>query len=337
MTGLIDGSERGVWKLATEPVGTESGSTITVEQSHTANGGDEHTPPPLEVLPLPAEFISQELQAASIDSSNSERLKRAVADPMRFFGFEVEEIGGPGRTDVLAVAPLGISRFSVVLDAKASAKGKVTEAQIDWLAIQRHRSQERADFAVLVGSAFAGGQLQSHAKDFGVSLLKIDELVELVGLHAIRPLSLVDLRAVIESVPFASEALPGVREAVINSKRRINLISFLLESIQRFNKEAPDTVMAKPDVLHGLVVASTDPGVRGASASEVSDTLAMLETVGILSNPNEDGYISQTSLSCAYQMLTHFGQLGHTDISGDQGAQETDISRSSSQGRRVGC
>ncbi len=311
--GLIDGSERGVWKLTAQgaelAADGESHAPIEVDQSN----NDQVVSPPLEVLPLPAELVSQELRAAATDSKHPDRLERAVADAMRLFGFEVEEIGGSGRTDVLAIAPLGPNRYSVVLDAKASSKGRVTEAQIDWLAINKHREQEHADCAVVVGADFASGQFQAHAEKFGVSLLKVDDLNEVIGLHAQRPLSLVDLRAVMSSVPVAGLALTVIREAARARERRANLITFLLEKIQRFNQEAPDAVMAKAEVMYGLVLASANSKIHGATIEEVRDTLHLLATVGILEWTTDEAFVSQTSTPGALQMLARLGHLGDDD------------------------
>ena len=185
LANVIDRSERGWWKL------TQHGATLAERgaspgdlapatppprgpkpSADDGNTGDDVTsagadaPLAMEVVASEPERLQQELAEAAADSQDPERLERAVGSALAFLGYEVEVIGGSGRTDVLAVAPLGINRYTVVVDAKSSSRGRVSDAQIDWLSIRSHKTAERADFSCVVGPDFASGQLRKRAIEF---------------------------------------------------------------------------------------------------------------------------------------------------------------------------
>ncbi len=326
ITGMIDPSIRGNWQLTEE--GRKQAATlappqeypepepeaVAVNEDEVEPEGPEPPPEPPRVLLSEHEALAAELRAAALDSAAPTRLEHAVARAMRFFGFEARAIGGSGRTDVLADAVLGPRRYRVVLDAKSSSKGssskgRVNENQINWLAINQHRQQEGATYAVVVGPEFAGGTLKSHAEEFDACLLRADDLADLVLLHAQHPLSLIELSAVFRSSPDGAAALPGVRAAAQARALRIALLRFLLDRIELFNTQAADTIMAKPEVLWGQVVGAGDQSVQGATMEDVAAALELLATIGALSGSAAEGYVSQTSRDGALRMLAAIAQV----------------------------
>ncbi len=303
--GLIDGSVKGVWQLteqgrkeanqADEPKPIEP--PVQVEEEPP----ELYEPQVLEVVSSDADALINELRNAAIDSANPARLERAVADALRFLDYEVNEIGGTGHTDVLALAPLGPLRYRVVLDAKSTSSKRVMEHQINWLGIDGHRKAEAADHACVVGSDFAGGALQQHAEDFDVSLMTTETLCELVQIHSELPLTLVELRSVFAAVPNASASMPEIRARAAARQGRMRLLLFLLQQIDHFNTAAPDCILVKAETLWAATLHLDE--FRGIGQEDVSDALRLLEIIGAIAKPNGDGYVSQTSLSGAKSML----------------------------------
>ncbi len=339
--GLIDTSEPSVWALT--PVGAEAarglptaappaagaedapaGDEAAEDEAALPDEGDALRPPAaLSILPGEAQRIAAELAAASVDSRDPARFERAVGEALAFLGFETDVIGGAGKTDVLAVAPLGVNRYQVVLDAKSAAGGRVADGQIDWLSMRAHREHERADHACVVGPGFAGGQLKKRADEFDTSLLTAGELAGLVAAHADTPLALTDLRPVFASAPLAGTAIPQALAAARDRARRLRLVVRLLGHVDTLNKAQPGLVLAKADTLFASVIAQPDDGLQGVTLDDVRSALALIETVGALRPANGDGYVSQTSLGGALRMLSALGDAarGRADAEAASGGE----------------
>jgi type III secretion system FlhB-like substrate exporter len=337
LAGVIDAAERGVWQLTARghdlarrgatpqdlaPPATASRRLATVPAGTAAERPAPADVPVAPLAPVPpvvsilqptSESLAQELQRAGSDSKDPNRLERAVAEVFRFLGFAAEWIGGAGKTDVLLSAPLGIRRYSVVVDAKSTARAKVADSQVDWLAIRTHREQEHAQYACVVGTGFAGGQLYVRAQEFQVALLTTDALAEVVRLHGEMPLTLSELKALFLAVPLATEAVPQLRAAARERRRKRLLIERLLTHIDNFNQAQPDIVLAKPETLLASILAERNIDLLGTTLEDVRRTLLLLETTGVISAANGDGYVSETSIAGAHQLLAAFATAGETE------------------------
>lgn len=326
--GVIDPSARGVWKLTergwelaqrnatAEEVAALSSARTPRRPSRPGRGPvADAAAAPLSAPPVLAPLVSRsdsliaELQAAAVDSKDPDRLERAVAETFRLVGFLVNWIGGPGKTDVLLRAPLGIRRYTVVVDAKSTARPKVADAQVDWLSIRTHREKERADYACLVGPGFAGGQLFSRAQEFDTALLTVDDLCEVVRIYAEVPLTLTELRALFTSVPAVRDALPELRAKQRERRRKHLLIARLLAHIDYFNQSQPEIVLAKPETLFASILGERNADLLGTTLDDVRRALTLLETLGIIA-ANGDGYVSETSPEGARQILSAYADAG---------------------------
>ena len=262
----------------------------------------EAAAPALSVVASHPERIADGLESAAVDSGSPARLEAAIAEALRFLGFEAEHIGGSGRADVVAYAELGVDRYSVVLDAKSSGQGRVMEGQIDWVTIQEHQRRERADLSCVVGPAFAAGRLPERAREYRTRLLDAGQLARVVRLHAESPLNLAELRPLFSDQPDIDAVLRDLATASSERARRARLLRRLLDTIDNLNRAQPDAVLAKPDLLLGSMLAQ--PGEpQGTTRAEIEGALNLLETAGILRRSNGEGYVSQTTTSGAEQIL----------------------------------
>ena len=268
---------------------------------------DEDAPeadaPALAVVASHPERIADELESAAIDSGSPARLEAAIAEALRFLGFEAKHIGGSGRADVVAYAELGVDRYTIVLDAKSAGQGRVMEGQIDWVTIQEHQRHERADLSCVVGPAFAAGRLPERAREYRTRLLSAGQLAEVVRLHAESPLNLAELRPLFSDAPDLETIIRELRTAASERARRGRLLRRLLETIDNLNRAQPDAVLAKPDLLLGSMLAQ--PGEpQGTTRTEIEAALNLLEATGILRHSNGEGYVSQTTTTGAEQILS---------------------------------
>lgn len=272
------------------------------EPSDDEDAPDADAPALAVVAPHP-QRIADGLMLAAVDSGAPARLEEAVAEAMRFLGFEADHIGGSGRADVVAYAELGVDRYSVVLDAKSSGQGRVMEGQIDWVTIQEHQRHERADLSCVVGPAFAAGRLPERAGEYRTRLLTAEQLAQVVRLHAETPLNLAELRPLFSDAPDLESVIRDLRTAASERARRARLLRRLLETIDNLNRAQPDAVLAKPDLLLGSMLAQ--PGEpKGTTRTEIEAALNLLEATGILRRSNGEGYVSQTTTTGAEQILS---------------------------------
>ena len=169
----------------------ESDSSTPDEESDSATGT---TGEPAETAAGRA--LAEELRTAAVDSSNHTRFESAVRDAFEFLGFRAEQLGGPGKTDVLIDAPRGRGHsYRVTVDAKSvgasgSSKGQLKDQQVDWLTLQEHRKKHRADYSLLIGPDPTGERIFSRAQDSRVAIISSEELAQLCLQHEELPLGL---------------------------------------------------------------------------------------------------------------------------------------------------
>lgn len=156
--------------------------------------------PALPNVSTPAEALAAEIRAASTDSKNPDRLEIAVRDAYQFLGFDTEQLGGSGKTDVLVKALLGKDdSYSVTIDAKTVGAGSLGDRQVDWVTLDEHKRQHNADYSMLVGPNPSGKRLMNRAVDQSVAVLSTGQLADLCIQHADAPLGLQDYRTLFET------------------------------------------------------------------------------------------------------------------------------------------
>ncbi len=304
--GFIEPEPQGIWRLTAAGRQRASGRLeslpIAVSEPPPAvrDGLFAEAKPRPELMALTS--IEAALLAAERAATRPSEFEAAAASAFAFLGFDVEQLGGAGDTDVMIDAPLGIDRYSLILDAKTTAKGAVAEAQINWLALDDHREKHHADYAVVLGPTFAGGALTQHAHDRSVTLLTTSRLIALLRLHDSTPLTLTELR------PFFvgrgdDLAFDALSIACDKMRRATSLLMRIVEQVRDWNEVQPNQVLAHPTTLFATLLQG-QAGLDGLTRDEVIDAVAVLSstTVGIL-HPTGDGYVSTTTPSGAAQRL----------------------------------
>lgn len=313
--GKIDSPARGIWALSeagrAEAERLASSDSAVAEPSGeygdeapgTEEEEEDDVAAPVRVVPTNSERITSELISSATDSVAPARLEAAAADALACLGFDAEQLGGSGRTDVFAAAELGVDRYSIVLDAKSTASGRVNDHQIDWESIAEHREREHADYACIVGPDFATGNIRERAAKYATRLLTAAQLAQVVRMHAASPLSLKELERLFDASAEIATVLRDLQSASSERARRRRLPLKLMHIIDSFNRTKPAAVLAKPEPLWGILLHTDDADGKGATLEEVEAALSLLETHGILRRSNGEGYVSQTSLAGAKQML----------------------------------
>ncbi|WP_433193983.1 hypothetical protein ACQP1G_35150 [Nocardia sp. CA-107356] len=177
---------------------------------------------------MSADRLQSELRTAARAASDFTRLERAVASAFSFLGFNVRHIGGQGRTDVRASAPLsGGRRFVVIADAKASAKGQV--ASFDVVTLREHKEQHNADYVVAVGESFSDKRTIDRAKSEGVGLLPIGVLCDILDLASEGLIGSEDIRILVSGEGLISDA--SIKETARANRRILEIYKSVLAAL----------------------------------------------------------------------------------------------------------
>ncbi len=253
--------------------------------------------------PSPAEALANEIRDAESDSKNPDRLEIAVRDAFQFLGFDAEWLGGPGKTDVLASAPLGKNdSYSVTIDAKTVGAGSLKDHQVKWLTLDEHQRQHNADYSMLVGPNPSDQRLIRHAADQSVAVLSTEQLADLCMQHAEAPLGLQDYRALFETrgavdttpVDIAAHDLARLRELAAE------LMSALADQIS-------DT---GPLTARDLwLLLRNSPSSQTSSPQEIQQILDTLASplVGAVQGTASTGYVLATAPRVIQQRIQQLG------------------------------
>ena len=151
------------------------------------DGGDESTSPqPPPPSPQQAEAISlaDEIQKASLAGGDGTELEMITAKAFEFLGFSVQLISGSGNPDVIASALMGDDSYRVLVETKSRSKGTINQNDVNLDALAEHKIKAAADFVVVFGADFGGGNLEKWSSERGFRLLRVEELRQVLLAHA---------------------------------------------------------------------------------------------------------------------------------------------------------
>ncbi|GIF45005.1 hypothetical protein [Actinoplanes xinjiangensis] len=229
-TGLIE--EAGVRRYRLTPLGQAmvrelplepDGGPVSPPAAATPAAGDQRA----VEAPSP-DALETELRVAARAATDFTRLERAIASAFSVLGFQVEHLGGQGRTDVRAVAPLpGADRFVVIADAKASARGQV--APFDVVTLREHKEQHGADFVVAIGESFTDRKNIERARSEGVGLLSVEVLCTAVRLAREGVIGAADLRSLLSGTGLIDGT--ALQQAAGARRRTFKIVKLVLATL----------------------------------------------------------------------------------------------------------
>ena len=268
---------------------------------------DEITPPPPPPPPddppadPAAEALAKEIREASTDSQNPDRLEFAVRDAFRFLGFDAEKLGGAGKTDVLVSAPMGRDdSYSVTIDAKTVGSGSLGYGQVDYLTLDVHRKQHKADYSMLVGPNPSGKRLMNLAVDQGVAVLSTEQLADLCIQHASAPLGLESYRTLFDTG--GAVDMTPIKQAAQDLTRLRDLAAELCAKLV-------EKTSAFGPLNAGQLLVMLDQPDKPSSAQEIQQVLDTLASplVGAIQGTADKGYVLATAPRVIQQRLQQLG------------------------------
>ncbi len=147
---------------------------------------------------IESDKIINKLKESEHDSQNPSEYELAIAEAFEYIGYNTQHIGNAGDTDVLAHANIGSESYSIIIDGKTTKHDKVIERQISWPTVQEHKIKHAADFAIIIGPDFAGGDMIKRADKFEVLLITTEQIIELLKIQDNTPFNLLDLKEIFQ-------------------------------------------------------------------------------------------------------------------------------------------
>ncbi|MBV9279328.1 MAG: winged helix-turn-helix domain-containing protein [Chloroflexi bacterium] len=230
---------RGLWRITPKGAARARGETPRADvigPDAPMEAESVPFPSPLTVVSDPVDALCERLLTTQKQSSTPRNFEAALAEAFRFLGFDVQEQGKAGETDVLLDTHIGPDSYRVVVDAKATHGDKVGDNQINWLAINQHQRQAEADYAAVLGIGFRGGNLLKWADEYQTALVTTADLVDVLRMHRRCRFTLPDLRPLFGTPDPAQQSLQDLKTRFEAMMRHWQLLVEVVEVIDSFNR-----------------------------------------------------------------------------------------------------
>lgn len=172
-----------------------------------------------------ASEIADRLDVLAVAGGDGKEFEEATEVAFKFLGFETKLISGSGNPDVLATAPMGDKTYRVLIDSKSRTSGVVQQNDVNFLVLEKQRQNASADYVVIVGCGFAGGQLEEFAARNNTRLLSTSDLRELLIAHAESAFSLDVLRPLFHGGGATDEGVLSEILTSAESKSEVMLVA----------------------------------------------------------------------------------------------------------------
>jgi len=200
--------------------------------------------PGVEVTVVPAPFTRQLVPMADAlerdgrDSEHPERFEETLRACFDTLGFRVFKRGSPGDTDILVVAPLGIERFSFIVDAKTNRHGRIRDLNAP--NIKKHRERYAADYALIVAPDYERGEsVLEQAENYQIVLMTTAVLRQLLELHTTTPQNLRCYQALFERSGILDELPRAILAMAEQRNRAFDLALDVFETLSAIDLRGP--------------------------------------------------------------------------------------------------
>lgn len=225
------------------------------------------------------------------------RYEEAIKEAFEFLGFRSEHRGEPGETDVIAVANLGDGTYSIILDGKTTKGERIICRHISWPTMKEHRVKHNADYAVIVGPLFAGGDLLKRSKTYEILLLQTETLIELLKIHSSTPLTLTDLKDAFGKVGLLRlEECSELMRRKQEYGRQLDLIPKILSKLQHLQS------LSEPTTVNDLRWALE----KKFSVDRISMALTLLQKLDMVQQNEKGEFIALVNPKVAAAKLKVF-------------------------------
>ncbi|MFI7538736.1 hypothetical protein [Streptosporangium sp. NPDC049376] len=179
-----------------------------------------------------AQTLADEIEAASIDSANHQRLERAAVAAFNYLGMPSNHIGGSGRPDGTVRTGIGVQSQLLTLETKSSATGRVSEEAANLLGLPEHREKAGAAHTLLVGPGFDRRLQQAADKDPNIAVILASLLADTVRRQAITPLTVMQLAPLVDPALSCAQRDATLSELWRREERRSKVEHSVIEVLE---------------------------------------------------------------------------------------------------------
>lgn len=183
------------------------------------------------------EQLISELLESQYNTENPERYEKNVEQIFSRMGFITKHIGGSGEPDIHFKAPQGSKSYSGIIDCKTGSK--IGDNRIDWFTLEDHKKSYNADYIVVIAPDFAGGRLLTRANESNTTLIKTEQLIEILKMHYISPLNLSEYEIIFNNIGILSDKIIDViknNEFNVNKKILKDIFLSIIEITKNENE-----------------------------------------------------------------------------------------------------
>lgn len=244
--------------------------------------------------------VLSNLRYYSTDASNPDNFEECLKDAFELLGFKARWIGARADTDVLIEAPSAPNySYQVVVEAKTSSSGAVSENFINFDSINDHKDNKHsANYAIIVALKFDNTTLQKHAKKHGIGLLSVESLITLIKNHMSVPLSYDNYRIIFNQTGLIDvKAIEEPRKKMIQNK---NLFKEILKLLIEESKDTETRGFLLPRDIYHILKRSNEFKIPPTS-DEIKVMLEFLNSplIDCVGYSKGSGYFAKGSLKDA--------------------------------------
>lgn len=268
------------------------------------------TPPPLQppqpdsCLLQEATKIADELDRLACAGGDGKDFELATEAAFRFLGFDTQLLGGSGNPDVVATANMGERSYRLLIDSKSRSSGVVQQNDVNLPSLKKQKIAASANFVVVVGADFAGGNLEEFARENKVRLLCTSALRELllVNAQAVFPLDI--LRPLFDGGGATDDGVLSEILATGESRlQALNLARQVYAAVHQHQEQQEQRGAIHADSLFYIL--------KGASAlPEIKKALEFLESdlIAALGKSDRGSYFTRVSPEALSRKLSQLGR-----------------------------
>lgn len=219
-SGLVE-LQGGIWRT------TEEG------KKHLSSIG--HKPPVLPpVSEKPRDLpLCKELRESQRNSENPSIFEEALVKAFKDLGFFANHIGGRDEPDIFIN-----NKFNIILDAKTTKEGVISERYINFDAMDRYKESEkyRAKYIGVVAPGFSEGYIRETAKKRGIIFIETEAICKILQNHVVYPYepnTIVEILFESGKNVIISENIPP---STIDQEKLIEIIAKILSDLKLTRK-----------------------------------------------------------------------------------------------------
>ena len=264
----------------------------------------EPQPPPVDQTDLvrTATEIADRIEKAATEGGDGSALEQATADAFAFLGFSTQVISGSGNPDVIASTAMGDASYRVLIETKSRASGVIHQNDVNFNALNEHKAKANADYMIVLGADFSGGNLEKWAQEAKARLLRAEELRQLLLAHAEAVLPLDSLRDLMEGGGSMDEA--ALSDILAESENTAQSM--------RLAREVYEAILKHQDQEGTLNVHSLFYILGGASSIqsiEMTANLLKSDLIGAIGASDEGSLYTRVAPRTLRDKLTQLNQM----------------------------